>query len=251
MVNNKGMMEYTNLILGFIVLMIATVSGIAVLNGLQETYYDDSTLYTTVSNESVTIKYGIASSLANTDLTTLAVKNISGTLTYTDVTDYTKNLSTGTVTFLAYPRKAINESFTSLVGVNKALANQNINITAGIVYNCSNNIAVWASGNYTILTAGTINVSAGGTMINNTAYCMNYTYSLITNNTKAYAYYSYSNGIVGQSAEYNASGNGLAGVEKVTDFATLIGIIIAISIVIGILFGAFGGMLRPSNQNTI
>ena len=50
------------------------------------------------------------------------------------------------------------------------------------------------------------------------------------------------------TAEYNASGKGVEGIEKITDFATLIGIIIAISIVIGILFGAFGGMLKPSGQ---
>jgi hypothetical protein len=44
--------------------------------------------------------------------------------------------------------------------------------------------------------------------------------------------------------EYNATADGITGLTKITGFAPLIGIIAAISIVIGILFGAFGGLLK-------
>ncbi len=45
------------------------------------------------------------------------------------------------------------------------------------------------------------------------------------------------------SVEYNATGDAISGLTKVTDFAVLIGIVVAIAIVIGILFGAFGGFV--------
>ena len=46
------------------------------------------------------------------------------------------------------------------------------------------------------------------------------------------------------SVEANATEDGIKGVTKITDFAPLIGIVVAIAIVIGILFGAFGGLLK-------
>lgn len=42
------------------------------------------------------------------------------------------------------------------------------------------------------------------------------------------------------TTEYNATGDAISGIEKITGFAPLIGIVLAIGIVLGILFGVFG-----------
>jgi uncharacterized membrane protein len=46
------------------------------------------------------------------------------------------------------------------------------------------------------------------------------------------------------TAAYNATGDAITGATKLTDFAVLIGVVVAISIVVGVLFAGFGGLAR-------
>lgn len=46
------------------------------------------------------------------------------------------------------------------------------------------------------------------------------------------------------NAVYDAAANSTLGIQQITSQLSLIGLIVAMAIVIGILFGAFGGMFR-------
>lgn len=178
-------------VMPLVVMMVAIIIGVSVALPTMIDSINGATQYTTVNNESVTLTTNTNSTLANTDLQTLAIKSADGLTTWGD-SNFNEYLTQGKINLAVSPFSATHVNFTGLNNTNVTFSSDIVNTTSVALFNCTNHAESWLGiGNWSVYSNGKILLVATGLLENNTEYCLNYTYSIIPSGDTGYAYYTY------------------------------------------------------------
>jgi hypothetical protein len=198
-------MELKNL-LTISVLIVVTIIGVSLGSQILGQMASSTASYYVYSEDFI-VDYDSPVSITNSG----TIKADSDTVTcsstaLTRTTDYTFDIAVPTFTVITYPRTSTNETFVSNLDKNITLTGLVPYRNTAKVFYCNENATTFSNAtDYTLYPNGKLTVLSGGDMINNTHFCINYTYALTSDGATcsgAYQYGTESNNLFaqGQSA---------------------------------------------------